>query len=443
MLREFIEKIDKKGIIKCIERPLSIKYEIAIVMKKFDGIPLLFKKVTESPQFRIISGIAGNRNLIREALNIKQENLYEKIIHAAENPKKPKEVSDAPFLKNTKDTLKELPILTHYENDGGPYITAALVYARDTDTDTQNVSFHRMMVIDDRHLAIRIVPRHLFTIFKKNKEKGKDTPVTIVIGVHPAVLISAAYPLEFGMDETWMANSLLDGKLEVISSPINNIEVPSHSEIIIEGFIDCNKEVDEGPFVDITGSYDKVRKQPIIEVEKVYFRENPIYHAILPAGEEHKILMGMPREVKIWSFVKQVVPEVKEVSLTSGGCGWLHAVISIKKHTEGDPKNAIIAAFAAHPSLKHCVVVDDDIDVHNPSDVEWAIATRFQASEDLIIINNVRGSSLDPSADQETLITTKVGIDATIPLSKRKEDFIKAKPPAEIERKILKILNKS
>lgn len=443
MLREFIEKIDKKGIIKHIERPLSIKYEIAIVMKKFDGIPLLFKKVTESPQFRIISGIASNRNLIREALNIKQENLYEKIIHAAENPKKPKEVSDAPFLKNTKDTLKELPILTHYENDGGPYITAALVYARDPDTDAQNVSFHRMMVIDDKHLAIRIVPRHLFTIFKKNKEKGKDTPVTIVIGVHPAVLISAAYPLEFGMDETWMANSLLDEKLEVISSPINNIEVPSHSEIIIEGFIDCNREVDEGPFVDITGSYDKVRKQPIIEVEKVYFRENPIYHAILPAGEEHKILMGMPREVKIWSFVKQVVPEVKEVSLTSGGCGWLHAVISIRKHTEGDPKNAMIAAFAAHPSLKHCVVVDDDIDVHNLSDVEWAIATRFQASEDLIIINNVRGSSLDPSADQETLITTKVGIDATIPLSKRKEDFIKAKPPAEIERKILKTLNKN
>jgi len=140
--------------------------------------------------------------------------------------------------------------------------------------------------------------------------------------------------------------------------------------------------------------------------------------------------MGLPHETMMWEAVSKVVPSVKVVNLSNGGCGWLHAIISIDKLVDGDAKNALTAAFSAHPSLKHAVVVDADIDIFNPNTVEWAIATRFQANEDMLLIPNARGSTLDPSADQETGATTKVGIDATRPLTKPQEKFELAKIPA-------------
>ncbi len=205
--------------------------------------------------------------------------------------------------------------------------------------------------------------------------------------------------------------------------------VPAEAEIVLEGTMSLDEEVVEGPLVDITGTYDAQRKQPIIKLKRIMHREDYIYQALLPSGMEHKLLMGLPREVMIWEAVSRVVPSVKAVNLSSGGCGWLHAIISIKKQRDGDAKNAIMAAFGAHASLKHVVVVDTDIDVYDLSEVEWAIATRFQGDEDLVIIRNVRGSTLDPSSDQESGLTTKVGIDATRPLQKPSESFEKAKIP--------------
>jgi UbiD family decarboxylase len=158
-------------------------------------------------------------------------------------------------------------------------------------------------------------------------------------------------------------------------------------------------------------------------------RKDYVYEALLPSGAEHKLLMGLPHEALIWESVSKMVPNVYAVNLTPGGCGWLHAVISIEKQVDGDGKNALLAAFAAHPSLKHVVVVDKDINVFDVSDVEWAIATRFQASEDLVVVENVRGSTLDSSANQETGLTSKMGIDATRPFLKPKEKFERARIP--------------
>ncbi len=169
-------------------------------------------------------------------------------------------------------------------------------------------------------------------------------------------------------------------------------------------------------------------------------RKDSIYQALLPSGAEHKLLMGLPPETKIWEAVAKVVPVVKAVNLTSGGCGWLHAIVSIEKQTDGDGKNALMATFAAHPSLKHAVLVDTDINVFNPEEVEWAVATRFQADKDLIIIPNARGSTLDPSADQETGLTTKLGVDATRPLSKPRSKFERAEIPTN--QRIDKIIRK-
>jgi len=159
-------------------------------------------------------------------------------------------------------------------------------------------------------------------------------------------------------------------------------------------------------------------------------RNGYIYHGLLPSGAEHRILMGLPHEVMIWEAVSKVLPKVYAVNLSKGGCGWLHAVISVEKQLDGDGENALLAAFAAHPSLKHAVVVDSDINVYDASEVEWAIATRFQADEDLIVVKNARGSTLDSSADQETGMTTKVSVDATRPFGKPKEKFERAKIPS-------------
>jgi UbiD family decarboxylase len=207
-------------------------------------------------------------------------------------------------------------------------------------------------------------------------------------------------------------------------------DTPADAELVLEGRISAAKEVFEGPFVDITGTYDVQRKQPVVEVVGVMHRRDYVYEGLLPSGAEHRLLMGLPHEVLIWESVSKVVPKVYAVNLSAGGNGWLHAVISIEKQLDGDGKNALLAAFAAHPSLKHAAVVDSDINVFDASEVEWAIATRFQAKEDLIIIENARGSTLDSSADQETGLTSKMGFDATRPFTKPREKFEKAKIPA-------------
>ena len=183
---------------------------------------------------------------------------------------------------------------------------------------------------------------------------------------------------------------------------------------------------DEGPFVDLTETYDVIRSQRIVEFKNLYHRKNPIWHVLLPGCLEHKILMGMPREPTIWNDVNKVAV-CTGVNITPGGCSWLHAVVGIKKKHEDDGKKAIDAAFAGHKSLKHVVIVDDDIDIYSPASVEWAIATRVQADKDLMIKSGQKGSSLDPSADPNTYATSKMGIDATKPLVAHGKNFTKAK----------------
>jgi UbiD family decarboxylase len=233
---------------------------------------------------------------------------------------------------------------------------------------------------------------------------------------------------------------LLKNQLSLVKCEHVDALAPAEAEIVLEGRLSSKKEVVEGPLVDVTGTYDVKRSQPVIEIVGMMHREDYIFQALLPSGSEHKLLMGLPHEVKIWEAVAITVPKMKAVNLTTGGCGWLHAVVAIEKQKDGDAKNALAAIFGAHPSLKHAVVVDTDIDVYNMKEVEWAIATRFQANEDIVIIPNARGSTLDPSADQETGLTTKLGIDATRPLDKPKEKFEPAKIPKS--QKVEKICEK-
>jgi len=430
-LRGFLEQMEKEKEVLHVKDEVSTHFEIPFIMKSFDnqGPTIVFEKV-KNYETKVVTNVCGTQKRICSALNVHQDGLYQRLMEAWHSPRKPKIVDDD-MMKEVKESvdLSKIPVLTHFERDAGPYITSAVIYARSIDGNVENVSVHRLQILDKKHLAIRLVPRHLFKLWQMAKEVGKDLDISISIGVHPAVMLAASSPVPFGVNEFDVANALMNNGLRLVECKHVNAYAQAEAELVLEGKILATKEVAEGPFVDITGTYDIQRKQPVVVVVGVIHREDYIYQGLLPSGLEHRLLMGLPHEVLIWEAISKVVPHVYAVNLSVGGGGWLHAIISIEKQLDGDGKNAIMAAFGAHGSLKHAVVVDTDIDVDNPSDVEWALATRFQGDEDLVLIKNARGSTLDPSSDQEQGLTTKIGFDATRPFTKPKEKFERAKTP--------------
>ncbi|MEM3364128.1 MAG: UbiD family decarboxylase [Candidatus Micrarchaeia archaeon] len=423
-LREFIYEIEKEGILKKVKKPVSLRYELASVMHHAGETPLLFEKVKES-EIPVIGNIFSNKELVARYLNLHKGELVKALATAISRPSAPLGVppAEAPVMQNVIDDpdLTKLPIPLYTERDGGPYIASAIIVANDPEYG-RNSSFHRMMLIGKDKLAVRILPRHLNEYIER---AGGELRVAVVIGSPINVLLASAISVDIKEDEFGIANTLMP--FNTVQLPQSNISVPADAEFVFDATI--TKEMhDEGPFVDLTETYDIVRQQRVMKVHRIYHRNNPLFHALLPGGFEHKILMGMPREPTIFLEVNKVA-ECTGVNVTPGGCSWLHGVISIRKKSEDDGKKAIEAAFNGHKSMKHVVIVDDDIDIYNPLEVEWAIATRFQASKDLILKLNEKGSSLDPSADPHTYATSKVGIDATKPLVAHGKNFEKVKYP--------------
>lgn len=392
-----------------INDELSCEYEISKLLRDYPTDTVL----VENPKgfdISVVSGICNTRQKIAESLDCEVSQITQKIIDGMENPIKVDKFKDLSEYNTSDADLSKIPILTHYKRDGGAYITAGVVFARDPKTGIQNASIHRMMVLDDKRLVIRIVPRNLYTYFENAVESGEDLSIAIAIGLDASTLLASTTSIPIDADEMEVANAFKKGELELIK--INDLKVPD-ADIILEGKISVTQKVSEGPFVDLTDTYDIIREQPVITLDKMHIKkDDPKYHAIIPAGFEHKLLQGLPQEPRIYKAVKNAVPTVENVVLTEGGCCWLDAVISISKQTEGDGKNAIMAALSAHPSLKHCVVVDTDVDIFDAQDVEYAIATRVKGDRDIMIVPNVRGSSLDPVAESDGT-TTKIGVDAT------------------------------
>ena len=401
-------KINDENVIE-ITQELSSEYEVSKVLREYPKDTVIIKNV-KGYDIPIITGICNTRQKIAKSINCEVSEITQKIIDAIDNPIKVDKFCDFKDYNTLEVDLDKIPILTHYKRDGGKYITAGVVFARDPKTGIQNASIHRMMVLDNKRLVIRIVPRNLYTYFENAKKEGEDLDIAIAIGIDPAILLASTTSIPIDYNEMDVANAFKNGDLTLIKC--GELEIPQ-ADIILEGKISVTETVPEGPFVDLTDTYDIIRDQPVINLTKMHIKkENPYYHAIVPAGFEHKLLQGLPQEPRIYKSVKNAVPTVENVVLTEGGCCWLHSVISINKQTEGDGKNAIMAALSAHPSLKHCVVVDTDVDVFDAEDVEYAISTRVKGDRDIMIVPNVRGSSLDPVAESDGT-TTKIGVDAT------------------------------
>lgn len=429
-LGKFLIELDRMNELVRVEKTVDPKYEIAAVVSRLDkGKAVIFESVNNS-RFKVVANVLGTRTRVALAINSTEDRIDDRINHAVAKPFPPRSIETGIWSKNVKD-LFQIPVVTHFEKDIGPYITSSLVFAKNQETGSQNLSTHRLLRINDTSLVIRMVEgRHLHKCYSYAKEHGEDLRVSIAVGSHPAVSVASAYQAPYGQDEMQIANSLMDERLITTNAPLSGLQVPLESEILIEGRILSDKN-DYDCMVEMLGTYDIKRNQPVLEIDKIYYHDESVYHDILPGYAEHRLLMGLPVESRIRTEVKNVVPTTKDVHLTEGGCNWLDAVIQIKKTLEGQPKNAILAAFAAHPSLKIAIVVDEDIDPRNPVQVEYAISTRCQADRDLVIIPGAKGSSLDPSSDQENLITTKLGIDATASIFKDSGRFEIARIPGQ------------
>ena len=415
-MRKFLDSLD---VIKVTDE-VSYKGSMTEIIVENDERTILFENV-EGVDTQVVAGIVSTRELLATSIKATTAELSNRVGEAFTDPLPLTQVNNAPFLENhieNPDISKYVPIPEFF--GGKRYLTASIVLSKDPVTGRRNASIHRMMYLGGNRFAIRPIPqRDLHNFYTTTLDTGVDyMDIVVVIGVHPAFELGAAtsYP---GLDELAFASRLLGGSEEYV---LDGFGVPLSAEIVMKCKM-LREEVEEGPFVDLTGTADKVRMQPVVEVTDLYFRNNPIFRTILPGRKEHKMLMGIPQEPRMKKQISNTLPTVKQVVMTEGGGSWLHAVVQIKKRTPGDGKNTILAALAAHPSLKRVVVIDEDVEPSDPVDVEWAIATRVQPDKDLVLIPGAKGSSLDPSAGERST-TCKWGIDATKPLNTTKFDRV-------------------
>jgi UbiD family decarboxylase len=418
-LGEFVNLLDEKALLVRVSRETDPVYEIPTIMKMMDGTPLLFENV-KGHSMGVVANICSTRQLVALGLGVEVENTLGALMAAVGNPREPEIVAAEGYDEMTPDLCK-LPILTYYPMDGGPYVASAVAVANDPEYGI-NVSYHRGMVTSKDRFVFRILPRDL----DKYIERGLKE-FAYCIGNATPVLVGAAISEATGVNELAIANALRDTPLIELGGHV----VPQ-SEIVL--IMELTGEMhDEGPFLDLTETPDIVRQQRVARVKQMFVRRDALFHGLLPGGLEHKTLMGMPREPSIYREVASVC-EVKDVLVTPGGCSWLHGAVSIHKKGEDDGRRAIEAAFRGHKSMKHVFVVDDDIDVGKPEEIEWAMATRFQGDRD-IITKKEKGSSLDPSSDLETRMTTKMGFDLTVPWGRDPKDFERPELPLEIDLK--------
>ncbi len=384
--------------------------EITRILQEDQDRTVLF---TDLNGAKAAGNIFSTRSKVATALNVGNDEIVSHLTCAIASPRPTNLVEKPAFKSKSIDAdLMKLPIPKYFPKDGGRYITAGMVVAEYG--GKKNISFHRMMIMDSKHIGIRLVPRHLFTMFNQAKKAGNELKISICVGACVEVMLASATSTDYDIDELTIASSMYE-KGHGVPLPVgkcdNGLVVPAECDYVIEGKITFD-EVTEGPFVDITGTYDCTRSQPVIEIEKIWSTEDPIFHLLLPGGNEHFLMMGLPREPMMLRTVRQAVPRVHGVRLTEGGCCWLHGIVSISKNKEGDGVNAIMAAFTGHPSMKQVIIVDEDIDIFDDRQVEWAMATRFQGDR-IVRIPGAAGSSLDPSANGTTW---KVGFDATLPV---------------------------
>jgi UbiD family decarboxylase len=413
--KQALQILEEQGKLERITNKTSLN-EIPDIIRNAEKALLFENTETEYP---LASNICTRDNFCA-IFNMDWKQIQERVITALDNRVKPVTVDEYPFEEAELD-LGKLPILKYYRSDPGPYVTSGIFV---TECEKRNLSYHRLLVKDKTSGTTRICHRHTWQCYTEN---NKNIDIAICIGMNPALLFAGAISTKEPMDETEIAGGFY-GKPIKMTKLENGISVPADTEIVLLGKL-TPELGEEGPFVDITGTYDLVRQQPVVKITKILIqKKNPIYYALIPGRGEHSFLMGFGKLPLIYKELRKVC-DVKDLAFTDGGINWLGCSVSIKKRNDEEPKKVIETTLEAHKSLKHVFVFDEDINLSDPEEMQWALTTRFQADKNLYTYPDSPGSSLDPSSEpgEDRRKTCKAGFDCTIPMSKDRIDFEKVK----------------
>lgn len=422
-LRSYLAALEGCGQLARIRRPVGLVHELADVaaaLERSGGPAPLF----EQPQaagvlaWPIFSSAVAHPDRVALALGCERAEVVNVMGRALEpaNGIAPAEVADAPWKKNVlrgdQVDIRRLPIPTHAELDGGPFITGGVVVTRDPSNPLRgNLSYNRMQVLGPRTFGMNINEwRDVRGFLNQAEAKGQGLPVAVVIGVDPALLIAGG--CKYDGDELAIAGAIRGHPIPVTPGLTQNLRLPVDAEIVIEGFIPPHVLRGEGPLAEFHGYYGEVWQSPTLEVTSIAWRDDPIFQTIIPGWAEH-IYIGnvLPREPLLLRFVRHASKNVTGLHIPPYNNGFM-AVVQIQKSNPGEPRNVALAAFTAHVNIRVCVVVDPDVDIYDPADVLWAMVNRVDWGRDTFAVPGAQGHEMDPANDARG-VGTKLGVDAT------------------------------
>lgn len=429
-MREFLARLEQVGQLKKVKASVDKDWEISTVMRKciFDNPKesrpaLLFEKI-KGYSSTVAVGALLTRTKYAIALETDEKDLVTPWLNALRNPMPPKLVSSGPckenVLKGRDARLSLFPIPTWTPGkDGGPYISAGCVVTKDPDTGARNVGTYRFMVRSDYECGVLITPaQHIGIHYTKHERRGAPMEVAVAIGPDPSVCLAAVAGVPYGVDEYGVAGGLRGQPLELVKCETVDLEVPAAAEIVIEGEIPPHERVEEGPFGEFTGFMGPKGQRPAFKVKAITYRNNPIYHGYIsqmPPSESSNI-RGIAMEAAAHQcMVDNGVPGVKNIHVTEAGGAWFHYIVAIEASYPGHARQVIQVLQGAKPNYcKFVTVVDSDVDIFDPFQVEWAVTTRVQPDRDIFVVSDCPGFPLDPSQHPDRrFYSSKMGIDAT------------------------------
>ena len=418
-LRSFLDQVKRNNPedFLVVSREVDPAFEITAITVKLEQEAkrrpiILFEKV-KGTAFPVLTNLHAGRSRLAAAIHAKPEEMQRAYLGAMEKPVPPKLVSKAPvkevILTGEKIDLYKLPQILHHQEDAGPYITAAISFAKDPNADTWNCAYNRLMIKGRDTTSIHLtLAKHLWEFQRVAEVQGKALPVAFAIGVHPAIALGCLAIGSIDEDERAIMGGLLGEPLELVKCETSDLLVPAHAEMIIEGEILPHERTSEGPFGEFTGYSLGERQREVLKVRAITYRRGAIFQDINVGHLDHLMLSTTPIEANLYRAVRTMVPTVKAVRVPAP----FTCYVSIEQRISGQAKNAILAVLGADLYMKRVVVVDHDVDVLNDRQVNWAIATRCQPDRDIAVITNARGSDLDPSTKEDGN-TAKWGVDAT------------------------------
>jgi len=443
-LRDWLDHLAARGRLAVLKPNIGLKFELAAYAKRLDGQRATMFPKPGGHAIPVVSGLVSDRGWMAEAMGVEPAEMLARFQDAASHPTPWQEVKSAQAQEVVHraplDLAKLLPLPTHNEHDGGPYIAAGIMIVRNPKTGKQNVSIHRCQLTWPNRLGVLVLPRHTFAFHRMAEEAGQPLDAAIVIGVDPLTLLASQAIVPIDHDELEIAGALQGRPLPVVKCLTSDIRVPAEAEIVIEGRLLPGVREPEGPFGEFPQTYGTRSNREVMEVVAVTHRRDAIFHTMVGGGLEHLLLGAIPKEATLLIHLRRNFTNVLDVHLSPGGTMRFHLFVKIKKNQEGQGKNVILGAFAGSFDLKHVIVVDEDVDIHNPTEVEWAVATRFQADRDLVIVPESQGSKLDPS--NRDGVGAKMGLDATKPLAASEMTFKRIRVPGEEAIDVAEILKR-